>query len=380
MRNSIFSITRIALPVCICLLVWADVARGQSGSNKDPTLGWIVWIEPKGSLKVRQAKGVDEVQAYEGMLVRRGQLLFLDGRARASVVCGDGKKRNLAPGPQGSPCTRPCTPEVCGIRYDGSTIGATRGPDTDKGTFPVVISPRKTLVGNLRPTIRWTPVAGSTEKTAYKVALYTDGMKAIWTRDVVAQTRLAYPDNEPPLVPGQTYKVVVTSEGLSSQQDPSPGLGFTTLMADQARALADEELKREKLELPEPQTRFLISNLYAARELYSEAIEQLEELYRTMNEPAVATALGDLYATIGLNREAEKRYLEALRLTPANDFDGRGMIEKNLAQVYENLGNLDLAVARVREAITAYRRLKKVRMVNALLNEERRLKMLLGRR
>jgi hypothetical protein len=380
MRNSIFFVTRIAMPVCIYLLVWADGARGQSDDNNDPTLGRIVCIVPKGGLKVRQAKGVDEIQASEGMLVRRGHLLFLDARARASMVCGDGKKRNLAPGLQGSPCTRPCTPEVCGIRYDGSTIGATRGPDTDKGTFPVVISPRKTLVANLRPTIRWTPVAGSTEKTTYNVTLYTDGMKAIWTRNVVAQTRLAYPDNEPPLVAGQTYKVVVTSEGLSSEQDPSPGLGFTILTADQTRALADEESKREKLELSEPQTRLLISNLYAARELYAEAIERLEELYWMMNEPAVAAALGDLYATIGLNREAEKRYLEALRLTPANDFDGRGMIDRNLAQVYENLGNLNLAIARLREAITAYRRLKKIRMVNALLNEERRLKMLLGRR
>lgn len=380
MRNAFLYVTRIALPVCLYLFFVADCAHGQSRDSSDPTLGRIVWIKPKGALKIKQSKAVEQVRAAEGMLVRRGHLLFLEPRARATVLCGDGSKRELGPGPQGCPCTQPCTPEVCGIRYDGSTIGATRGPDTDKGAFPVVISPRKTLLGNLRPTIRWTQVAGAKEKSVYNVTLYADGMKAIWTREVVAQTKLAYPDDEPPLAAGQTYKVVVTSEGLSSQQDHSPGLGFTTLTADQARALADKEMERKKLGLPEPQTRFLITNIYAARELYSEAIEQLEDLYATMNEPAVVKALGDLYATVGLNREAEKNYLEALRLTPANDLEGRGMTGENLAQVYENLGNFNLAIARLQEAITAYRQLKNVRMVNALLNEERRLKKLLSPR
>ncbi len=380
MRTTFMSVTRIALPACLYLFFGGDSAYGQSRDSVGPTLGRIVWIKPKGALKIRQSKALDPVKAAEGMLVRRGQVLFLDAEARATVVCGDGRKRELAPGPQGCPCTQPCTPKVCGIRYGGSTIGGTRGPDTDKGAFPVVISPRKTLLGNLRPLIRWTKVSGAKEKTAYNVTLYAEGMKAIWTREVVAQTRLAYPDDEPPLAPGQTYKIVVTSEELSSQQDPSPDLGFTTLTADQARALADEVLKSKKLELPELQTRFFITNLYAARELYSEAIEQLEDLYATMNEPAVAKSLGDLYATVGLNREAEKKYLEALRLSAANDLDGRGEIDRNLAQVYESLGNFDLAIARLQEAITAYRRLKYVRMVNALLNEERRLKKLPGRR
>ena len=157
-------------------------------------------------------------------------------------------------------------------------------------------------------------------------------MKVIWTKEVVSQTRLTYPNKEAPLTPGQTYKVVVTSDGLSSQQDHSPGLGFTTLTADQARGLADEEIKIKQMGLPETQTRFLISNLYAARELYAEAIEQLEDLYTTMKEPAVASMLGDLYAAIGLNREAEKKYLEALSLTSANDLEGLGSTWKNLAQ------------------------------------------------
>lgn len=375
-RDTLSFLAQVALLAGIGILFGTGGVSAQTDARTGPISGRIIWIEPKepkGALKIKQAKGVQPVNATEGMLVRRGYLLTLDPTARATIICGDGKKRELAPGPQGCPCTKPCTPEVCGIRYDGSTIGATRGPDTDEGSFPVVISPRKTMLLNLRPTIRWAPIAGAKESTTYNVTLYGDGMKVIWTKEAVSETRLTYPEKEPSLARGQTYKVVITSDGLSSQQDHSPDLGFTTLTADQARALADEEIKKKQLGLPETQTRFLVSSLFAARELYSEAIEQMQDLYATMKEPAVARTLGDLYATIGLNREAEQKYLEALSLTPADDLDERGLIGKNLAQVYENLGMFDRAIARLAEARKAYQRLGNRAIVNALLKDERRL-------
>lgn len=361
------------------LLVGTGDANAQSGDSDDLTSGRIISIDPKtpkGILKVKQAKDANPVDATVGMLIHRGYLLTLNSAptAKAAVICGDGKTRELVAGPQGCPCRKPCTPEVCGIRYGNSTIGRTRGPDTNLGLFPAVISPRQTLLGNLRPTIRWTPIAGAKEGTTYNVTLYGYSMKVIWSRDVASATRLAYPDNEPPLIPGQTYKVVVTTEGLSSQQDHSPGLGFTTFTADQARALADEEITKKQLGLPEMQTRFLVANLYAARGLYAEAIEQSEELFTTMKEPVVAEMLGDLYAAIGLNREAEKRYLEALGMTPASDLDGLGLIQKNLAEVYENLGIFDQAIAQLEEAIKAYRQLGNIATVNDLLKKIQQLK------
>jgi hypothetical protein len=372
-KNSLF-VARFALLVGLPLIFQIDSVTAQSGDRSDPAFGRIVLIEPKGALKVRQAKRVALVNAYEGMLIRRGYLLILKSKARAMVICGDGKPRDLQPGVWGCPCTQPCTPEICGIRYDGSTIGATRGPDTDKEGAPIVISPRKTMLRNLRPTIRWAPIAGAKAATTYNVTLYGDNMKPIWTKDVVSETNLIYPDIEPPLRPGQTYKVVVTSEGLNSQQDHSPGLGFTTFTPAQERRLADEEKKRKQLDLPEPQIRFLVTNLYAARELYAEAIEQLEDLYKTMKEPEVARTLGDFYAATGLNREAEKKYLEALTLTSTSDLDGLGLTQNNLAQVYENLGIFDQAIARLREAVKAYRLLRNRAMVKVLLKKEQRLR------
>jgi len=367
----------------ICVALGIVGFGGQSGDITNPTLGRIILIDPKdpkGALKVQQARGVHPVAAVEGMLVRRGYLLTLDPRAKATIICGDGKKRELTQGPQGCPCTKPCSPDVCGIRYEGSTIGATRGPDTEKGTFPIVISPRKTMLQNLRPTIRWSPIAGAKKTTIYDVTLYVEGMEVIWTKEVIGETKLAYPDDQPSLTPGKTYKVVVTSAGLSSQQDVSPGLGFTSLTMEQARALGDDVIKRKQLSLPDAQTRFLISNLFAARELYSEAIEQLEDLYTTMKVSAVPRMIGDLFATTGLNREAEKWYLEALSQTPTDDLEDFGAIQVRLSQVYENLGFFDRAITRLGKARKAYQRLGNRILLNALINNERRLKAPRGRR
>ena len=379
MGKTVWLRARITILIGVSLSPAITVLSAQSGNNTGagPTLGLIILIEPKeekGALKVRQGKRVRPINAVEGMLIRKGYMLTLRDGARATVICGDGKKRELLPGPQGCPCTAPCTPEICGIRYDGSTIGRTRGPDTQRGAFPVVISPRKTMLLNPRPTIRWAPIAGAKENTIYKVTIYGEGMKEIWTRVVGSETTLNYPENEPPLTPGQTYKVVVTSDGLSSEQDHSPGLGFTTLTTDQARALAGEEINRKELGLPDTQTRFLLANLFAARELYSEAIEQLEALYATMKESAVVRMLGDLYAAIGLNREAEKNYLRALAATAADNMESIGATNHNLSQVYESLGTNDLAIARLEKAMRVYRRLGNKAVVSALLRDRRRLK------
>lgn len=372
-------LAQIGLLISIGSILESGSVLAQSRDSIGPTSGRIVQIEPKGLLKIKQAKGLAPIDASPNMLVRKGYVLILDPAAKAAVICGDGRKRELAPGPNGCPCTAPCSPEVCGINYDGSTLASTRGPDTDAGLFPVVISPRKTLLLGSRPTIRWSPIAGAKENTIYNVILYGENMKVIWTREVRATTTLVYPDKEPALRRGQTYRVAVTADGLSSKQDYSPGLGFALLSTNRAKALTDEVWKRRQLGLSEAETRFLISNLYAASELYSEAIEQLQDQYTAMKTPAVARLLGDLCAAIGLSREAEKKYLEAFDLTPANDLEGRAWIQRNLAQVYENLGIPDQAISRLEDAIKLYRRLGDTSMLKTLLNERRRLSKPSGR-
>jgi len=86
--------------------------------------------------------------------------------------------------------------------------------------------------------------------------------------------------------------------------------------------------------LSDPATRLLIANLYASRGLSSEAVEQLESLFTTAKEPAVARLLGSLYLGLGLSRLAEDRYLQALDLAQtANDIEGQAADSSALATV-----------------------------------------------
>jgi hypothetical protein len=352
---------RIALLGCISLLIGGVIVRAQSIDTTDPTVGRIILInpqKPRGKLRVEYGEGVGPVDATAGMLIRRGDLLTLAATARATIICGNGSKHDLIPGPQGCPCTTPCTAEVCGIMYGQTTIRSTRGGETINSSFPVIISPRKTLLFNRRPTIRWAPAAGSNEGITYKVSLYGENRKLIWSRETVSKLELVYPDEVPSLTPGQTYLVVVSTDDSSSEQENVPGIGFTMLEADKVLSINKAKARIQKLKLPEAQTQFLTANLYSSEELYAEAIDEIESVSKIMKEPAVIRMLGDLYLAVGLNREAEKRYLEALTLQPKNDLKEQAITLMELAQAYENLGILDQAAIRLGEAIKIYERLK----------------------
>jgi tetratricopeptide (TPR) repeat protein len=234
------------------------------------------------------------------------------------------------------------------------------------------MSPRSTLVRNLRPEIRWAPIAGAKTVT-YRVTIYTESMRAVWSREVDSKTTLAYPEKEPALAPGRVYKVIVTAQGRSSEEENLPDLGFVTLTAEQSRAVERDEQKRKQLGLSEVTTRILIANLYAARELYAEANEQLERAHDAAKDAVVARKLGDLYMRVGLNREAEKKYIEALKLLDPEDLEETGVTQKNLATACEQLGIFDQAVARLEEAIKAYEQLGDSAAVEELRKQEQRL-------
>lgn len=361
-----------------CLAPACDNARvrAQSSDTNNCLAGRIVLIapkEPKPGLRVRQSSGVAPVDAVEGMLVRRGQLLFLEPSARATIVCGDGSKHDLMPGFQGVPCKVPCMPEICGIRLDGGTIRLTRGGDTDNSPFPIIISPRRGFVLDTRPGIRWSAIAGANDDVIYTVKLYGENQRLMWSREVVGKTELEYPKDAPALAPGAVYLVLVSADRANSDQEDVPDRGFTVLTVDEAKALDDRVRQIQKLELPEPQTRFLIATLYATRELYAEAIDILESS-GSLKGAAASRTLGDLYLAVGLNREAEWRYLKGLSLLPENELEDRALGLSGLVLAYQNLADFDQAIARLAEAIDAYKKLGDSVMVYKLTQQRNRLK------
>lgn len=348
-----------AARAALCLLAMAVCGAATVVARQaDPTVGRIISIEPAhppGKLRVRQGRGEQTADATVGMTVRRGHLLTLAADARAAVYCSDGKKYDLKPGQiQGCPCTAASR----GLVYDGSSIPRTRGHDTARGDFPAVLSPRRGLLLTTRPTVRWSPVPPPKpgEAVTYRVIMRTDAGDQVWLKEGVTGTELAYPADAPELARGEVYKAIIQSGRKSSTQEKTADLGFTVLTETDAKAIREAEVDVRLLKLPEVQTRLLIADLYASQELFSEAVELLTELMKTLKEPAVLRLLGDIYATSGLHREAIRQYEEALAQI-GNDIEGQALTLAALGRSYAAIGDRDQANARFTRAVEAYQKL-----------------------
>jgi hypothetical protein len=238
------------------------------------------------------------------------------------------------------------------ISEGNGEIIATRGGEP--GRYPTVISPRKTSVLGTHPLIKWTAVDGA---SGYTVSVRGGGVD--WTSaEEVQDTQLAYPDDAPPLQPGETYKVIVQAGDASSDQEGVPGLGFTVLGAEEARAVRDAEGRIKALRLDPASASLLVAHLYQSHKLYSEAAETLGGVAANAKSPAVSRLLGDLYLTTGLNRAAEEQYVGALGLSKAGgDIEGQALAQEKLGRVYSALGNKDQAAASLQQALDVYSKL-----------------------
>lgn len=228
-------------------------------------------------------------------------------------------------------------------------INATRSWPHE-GSFPVVLSPRRTKLLSVNPVLRWTPVTGATK---YSVIVRgplpkSDQNKAHvphpWeTR--VSGTEIAYPSTAPRLVPGVDYKLLVQAGDRSSAQEPGLGLGFSIMVPKERKAVEKQQRQIEQMGLPEGPTQFLIANLYAAYGLNAEAIQRLEAISPTFKVAAVMRLLGELYLDIGLTREAEADYLKALDMAQEQkDVEGQMLSHFALAGIYgKGLGNEKVA-------------------------------------
>jgi hypothetical protein len=349
----------------LCLLVFGllgctsvpptePVTSSNQAALSDRDAHLVVAVQ--GELSVKREDWSSYASARLGTVLRNGDLLRLDGSAQATVVCADLTMVSVPGGVSGVPCkvARPV------LTYGGSLVNPTRSiPDSD---FPLIVTPRKTKLLNPHPTLRWTPVAGA---TSYQVSMRGQGMN--WSTDVSSGTEIAYPGDAPALVAEAAYKVIVVAGTRSSEEETLPGLGFTLLEPDEATAVRDAEAKIRALGLPDEPTRLLLANLYAGQGLNAEAIEQLEALSTTTQEPTVLRSLGEVYLTIGLNRLAEKNYLLALNLSErANDVEGQALAQHMLGRIYEALGNADEAAQRLQKAKELYQPLGDTKTVRVI--------------
>jgi hypothetical protein len=331
------------LPLVLLLLLqfsplWLLLQANLLGTESDggQAVNLAVFIE--GQVSVKRKGWTSYAPVVFGTSLRIGDLLHLDESSRAKVVCSDLTLRDISPGIVGVPCegAKPLLQ-----RPDGSLINATRSWPSD-GSFPLVLSPRKTRLLSAQPVLRWTPVKGTTN---YQVIVR--GINFYWSR-VYAGTEITYPDGAPALVAGVDYKLIVETSGpnsRSSSDEPGLGLGFSVLGSKERKTVLEEEKQIENLGLPTGPTQFLIAHLYATHDLNAEAIQRLEGISNTFKVAAVARLLGDLYLNIGLPRQAETNYLNSLALSKdGKDDEGQMLVHLALARIYGPLlGNVKSA-------------------------------------
>lgn len=347
-------IKRVLIGLVLAGLLGCGATPPTARTPADNGVHFLVAVQ--GPVSVKREGWSAYAPALLGTTLRYGDLLRLEGSAQATVVCADLTVANAARGANGVPC-KAAQPVLV---YNGSLVSPTRGAPS--GEFPLVVTPRKTKVLNPHPTLRWTPVGGA---TSYTVSVR--GSNVNWSTTVTSGTEAVYPADAPALAPGSTYKVIVGAGKRTSEEETLPGLGFTMLTSDEATTVRQGEARIRALGLPDTPTRLLIANLYAAQGLTAEAVEQLEALSATSQEPAVLRSLGDLYLTLGLNHLAEARHLRAADLSQqASDLEGQALAQRALGAIYEAIGNSGEAAQRLRKAVGLYQQLGDSQTVKAI--------------
>jgi hypothetical protein len=356
--------------IMLVLLVFSLAACGGTRPESVPATGDAtssdgqdgIVVNVQGDASIKRAGWQNYAPIFFGAPLRKGDLLRLAASARAVVACADLTLSELPTGVSGFPCRT--GPGQDALVYAGRLATPTRG-EPAAGEYPVVISPRKTALLDSHPLLRWTEVPGA---TSYRVSLQgTD-----WSTAIDGGTETVYPADAPALRPGTAYRLVVEAGERSSAEEPGAGLGFELLGSDEVAAVRAAEAKIRALGLADAATRLLVANLYAVHHLYAEALAQLEPRAGS-GEPAVLRLAGDLYLGVGLNRQAEESYLQALTLSQgANDPEGQAAAHAALGNIYDALGNREEATRHWQDAVAGYKGLgdqSKIAEVRALLEE-----------
>lgn len=177
--------------------------------------------------------------------------------------------------------------------------------------FPYVISPRKGKVLTTRPEIRWNQVKGVEIYTVQLSQLSSPATGTISWEVTAEALNYQYPLAQLPLIPGEIYSIkIATSNSIASTEDEQE---VTVEVLDEAKQQEFFGLLEQlrQLDLSSQTEIILESILYEEYELYSQAIAILSGYMReNPNELDIREQLAELYARIGLPREAQQQYEE----------------------------------------------------------------------
>jgi tetratricopeptide (TPR) repeat protein len=148
---------------------------------------------------------------------------------------------------------------------------------------PTPISPVQTLVLSDRPAFHWAPVKGA---TGYVISLFQDRpRRLLWETQIVGDSEMTFPTDQPPLIPGAAYAWVVEAR-LPDQSSHSRLVKFQVL--DASRRAEVQQLSRRYTGWP-----IVLAALYEREGLYDEAERELQALVRRNPKSQTARRLLD---------------------------------------------------------------------------------------
>jgi len=253
----------------------------------------------------------------------------------------------------------------CPTSTTGSASGSgfIRG-QVDPATLYLIYPPETTIVTSDTPLqLRWNPIPGATR---YRIEIDPPYPMADWVVET-EEPEVAYDDV---LVPGRAYRVDITAYQSDRALTVSQENDFSVLDRDtEAHVRAEIERLQGEPSLTGEGTVLATVHLYRTHDLYGEAIALLRTWLSTAPpNPAMFELLGDLYREVGLYREAQEAYLQAMEFV-GDRVAVRASTRASLGVVLAGLEENEAAIDWYRQAQSDYRELGDEEKVQELQEE-----------
>jgi len=191
-------------------------------------------------------------------------------------------------------------------------LSAMRGAESEA---PLIVSPRRSAMLELRPRFVWRHVPGATR---YRLAVSTEE-GPVWSSEV-SDTTTSYPADATALAPTTDYVWEVEALSDTGPIGPRDESSFRVLSAGEATQVREHLDGLSKAAGDGTAATLYLSGSYLmGRGLYGEAAEEFEALCKlTPDAPGAHQALGNVYQTMGVNDRAAEEMKRAQALTPAS--------------------------------------------------------------
>ena len=325
------------------------------------TASEFLLVDVNGSAQIKRSGQSQYQSARGGMRLNIGDLVRTEGGAQVRIRCSDltttwTMNSNIERG------------VVWGCPPDGGfSLRVGRQSDNTLGgidpTLPYIVTPRRTVISDPQPMLRWNPVAGASRYTVQVI-----GSDVTWETEV-SGTQVQYPGT-PPLTPGVDYRVIVEADtGASSQLDVgSETATFELLYPEDLDLVAADVAQIREQGFPEETEALAIADIYIREDLLTEAIATLEPFVASGTQTLeVYQALGDIYRYIGLNLLAEERYERAIAIATSNEeIQALADARSGLAEVKVLLEQPQAAIDLLMQAQSGYERLNDTERIQEL--------------